>query len=143
MDDDRAAIAALIFAYAERLDAGDLDGVAALFAAAELRGERSGAMHRGSDAIAAFYRRTVVLYDGSPSTRHVISNLVIDLDRDTATSRCAFTVLQARPALPLQPILGGRYHDRFARASTGWEFRERRIFADLIGDLRHHVLNHG
>ena len=139
MDDDRAAVAALIFAYAERLDGGDLDGVAALFAGAEVRGERSGAVHRGAAAIAAFYRRTVVLYDGSPCTRHVITNLVIDLDGDDATSRCAFTVLQARPELPLQTILAGRYHDRFARTATGWEFRERRILTDLVGDLRHHV----
>ncbi|HSP98312.1 MAG TPA: nuclear transport factor 2 family protein [Candidatus Dormibacteraeota bacterium] len=140
MDDDRDAIAALVHAYAERLDAGDLDGVAALFATAAVRGERSGTAHRGSKAIAEFYRRTVVLYDGSPCTRHVITNLVIDLDHDgAAASRCVFTVLQARPELPLQAILAGRYHDRFTRTGGTWAFSERRILTDLVGDLRWHV----
>ena len=141
MDDERDAIAALVYAYAERLDAGDLDGVAALFASAAVRGERSGTVRRGSAAVAEFYRRTVVLYDGSPCTRHVITNLVVDLDRDGggAAGRCAFTVLQARPALPLQAILAGRYHDRFAHTAGTWAFRERRILTDLVGDLRWHV----
>jgi 3-phenylpropionate/cinnamic acid dioxygenase small subunit len=141
MDDDRDAIAALVHAYAEKLDAGDLDGVAALFASAEVRGERSGTVHRGRAAIAEFYRRTVILYDGAPCTRHVITNLVVDLDAGGAgaASRCAFTVLQARPELPLQAILAGRYHDRFARGAGSWTFRERRILTDLVGDLRWHV----
>ena len=71
----------------------------------------------------------------------MITNLVVDLDPDGAgaVSRCAFTVLQARPELPLQAILAGRYHDRFARAAGTWAFRERRILTDLVGDLRWHV----
>ena len=139
MDDDRAAVAALVYAYAERLDAGDLDGVAALFADAALHGERSGTVHRGVADIAAFYRKTVILYDGSPCTRHIITNVRVDMHGAAASSRCAFTVLQARPELPLQAILVGRYHDHFTRGAAGWTFAERRIFADLIGDLRSHV----
>ncbi len=139
MDDDRSAIAALVYAYAERLDAGDLDGVARLFADAALHGERSGTVRHGIADIAAFYRDTVILYDGSPCTRHVITNLQVDVNGAAASGRCAFTVLQARPDLPLQAILVGRYHDRFTRGAAGWTFAERRIFADLIGDLRSHV----
>jgi hypothetical protein len=139
-DADRAAIAALLHAYAERLDSGDLPGVASLFAAATLRGDRSGSVRRGCDEALALYRGTVRLYDGRPCTQHVITNLLIELDGDRASGRCAFTVLQARPDLPLQAILAGRYHDRFERHGGCWRFTDRLILADHLGDLSRHVL---
>jgi len=49
-------------------------------------------------------------------------------------------VLQAVPGLPLQPILAGRYHDRFERRSGVWWFSERRYLVDLVGDVSHHLL---
>ncbi len=49
-------------------------------------------------------------------------------------------MLQAVAGLPLQPILAGRYHDRFARDEDGWHFTERRFFIDLVGDVSHHML---
>jgi 3-phenylpropionate/cinnamic acid dioxygenase small subunit len=141
MTDDRHDIAALVHAYAERLDAGDLDGVAALFEHATLRSNRRDAVRRGREAARALYHQTVRLYDGSPCTKHVIGNLAIDLAgaANAATARSSFTVLQARPELPLQVILAGRYHDRFVRAEGGWRFAERCILVDLMGDLRWHV----
>jgi hypothetical protein len=39
-------------------------------------------------------------------------------------ARCALTVFQAAGAL-LQPVLSGRYHDRFERIDGAWCFRER------------------
>ena len=141
MDDARAAIAALVYAYAERLDAGDLDGVAALFAQATVRSDRHTLVRRGAHEALALYRDVVLLYDGLPCTKHVITNLLIDVGGDAASaqSRCAFTVLQARPQLPLQAILAGRYWDRFAREdASGWHFADRLIRVDFIGDLRWH-----
>jgi len=141
MDDDRAAIAALVYAYAERLDAGDLDGVADLFAHATLRSDRHDVVRRGRAAALALYREVVVLYDGLPCTKHVITNLHIELahDRRQATSLCAFTVLQARPELPLQAILAGRYCDRVvADGPAEWRFEDRLIRVDFAGELRWH-----
>jgi len=141
MDDARAAIAALVYAYAERLDAGDLDGVAALFADATLRSSRRATVRHGRHEALAFYRDTVRLYDGRPCTTHVITNLAIAVDAagDGAASRCAFTVLQARPELPLQVVLAGRYHDRFVHSAGTWRFADRLILVDLVGDLRWHT----
>jgi 3-phenylpropionate/cinnamic acid dioxygenase small subunit len=136
--DDRAAIAALIFGYAERLDAGDLAGVAAYFAAATYRSAQGGEYH-GSAAVRALLERRVIRYDGSPRTQHVTSNLVIELDGDSAAARSSFTVLQAAPGAPLQLIVAGRYHDRFVRAAGAWRFADRLIFMDLIGDLSRHL----
>ncbi len=140
-DNDRVAISALVFAYAERLDAGDLTGVADLFADASLRTQgQPGALH-GRDAVHALYAAMVLLYDGRPCTRHVTTNVVIDVDTSagTASARSYFTVLQARPELPLQPIIAGRYQDEFVRRDGVWSFAERVISVELVGDVRFHL----
>jgi 3-phenylpropionate/cinnamic acid dioxygenase small subunit len=131
------AVAALVHAYAERLDAGDLDGVAELFAVATWRSDR-GTERRGTADIRRAYD-LVILYDGSPRTRHVISNLIIESDGDSAASRSNFSVAQAPPGQALQIILAGRYHDRFEPDADGWRFADRYIHVDLVGDLRWHM----
>jgi 3-phenylpropionate/cinnamic acid dioxygenase small subunit len=140
MPSDEQEITALIHAYAERLDAGDLDGVAALFADATWRTPARAEPLRGTAAVRRAYDR-VLLYDGQPCTKHVLTNVTVTVttDRTAATARSYFTVLQARPDLPLQPILCGRYHDAFARDARGWRFADRLILSDLLGDLRRHL----
>jgi hypothetical protein len=71
----------------------------------------------------------------------VVSNLIVEIDddRSTATARSYYTAFQARPELPLQPILAGRFHDRLERDGADWHIVERVIYTDLIGDPRFHV----
>ena len=141
MDDDRAAIAALDYAYAERLDAGDIDGVASLFADAIYRSDRGG-RYEGAAAVREVLGRRVKLHaDGTPRTKHVTTNLAIDVDAraGTATARSVFTVLQATPAVPLQTIVAGRYHDRFVRDGGRWRFADRLVFMDLVGNITDHL----
>jgi hypothetical protein len=135
--DDRAAITALVMGYAERIDGGDLAGVAALFADATYGGAQAG--YRGAAAVREVLESRVILYDGLPRTKHVTTNLVIELDGETAAARSYFTVLQATPELPLQTIIAGRYDDRFARTAGVWRFTARVIHIDLVGDLRFHL----
>jgi len=139
MATDRDAIATLIYTYAERLDAGDFAGIAALFADATFRSNARPDVRRGSAQVLEVYNTTVAVYDGSPCTKHVTTNVVIEVDADSASARSYFTVLQARPELPLQVIIAGRYHDTFARAGGVWHFTDRLIFMDLAGDLRFHL----
>lgn len=147
--DDADAIRSLIHSYAELLDAGDLDGVAALFEHATWRTAGRAEVLRGSEQVRGAYRG-VILYDGVPSTRHVISNVTTVYDdrlpslpggrgRPVATARSYFTVLQAVPGFKLQPILAGRYHDEFEHVADEWRFTDRLILPDLIGDLTHHM----
>ena len=140
MTDARAAITALVHGYAERLDAGDLEGVASLFARATY-GAEGGPVREGAAAVLAALQAAVVLHDGVPRTKHLITNLTIEVEENggVATARSYFTVLQATAALPLQPILAGRYADRFRRVHGEWEFAARRIHLDLVGELREHV----
>jgi 3-phenylpropionate/cinnamic acid dioxygenase small subunit len=136
----RQAIEGLLFAYAERLDEGDLEGVADLFAHGVYRSDRGGE-YRGAQAVLDMLRATVVLYDGTPRTKHVITNVVVEIDdeRGTARARSYFTVFQATPALVLQPVIAGRYRDTFEREAGAWRFSERFIHVDLVGDLSQHV----
>ncbi len=137
---DIEAITTLVLSYAERIDGGDLDGVAALFEQATWRGEATGQVLRGRAEVRPVYDH-VVLYDGLPRTKHVITNLVIDIDEGgvTASGRCAFTVLQGVvPGEPIQVILSGRYLDRYEKADGGWRFTDRRFVPDLIGDQSRH-----
>jgi len=135
------AIVKLVYTYAERIDAGDYEGVAQLFAHADISVEGTDEVRRGVNEVRSMYEGWTRRYDdGTPRTKHVTTNLVIDVDEDagTATCRSYFTVFQQTDVLPLQPIIAGRYHDRFARDAGGWYFTEREIIVDLTGDLSRH-----
>jgi hypothetical protein len=141
--DARQAIEALIFEYAERIDRGDFGGIGQLFADGALAGPDGTPIARGAADVARLYERTTRRYeDGTPRTKHVTTNVRVEIDeaRGEATARSYFTVLQALPELPLQPIVAGRYEDHFGREDGRWRFRERRMFVDLVGDVSRHLL---
>ena len=136
------AITQLIYLYAERLDAGDFEGVAQLFEHATFRSNSRPEVRSGSAEVLAVYRNTVATFEnGTPCTKHVTTNVIVDLadDQQSATARSYFTVLQARPELPLQTIIAGRYHDSFAVIAGAWCFTDRLVLVDLVGDLRFHL----
>jgi 3-phenylpropionate/cinnamic acid dioxygenase small subunit len=140
----RDAIANLIFRYAQRLDAGDLEGMAELFAHGEVRRDDGGSATVGTAAVLAMYRAVTRIYEdtGTPRTKHVTTNLIIEVDDEQETGSCHsyFTVFQQTPDLPLQAIIAGRYHDRFHSIDGEWCFASRQITCDLFGDLSHHLL---
>jgi uncharacterized protein (TIGR02246 family) len=138
---DTEALRALVVAYAEQLDAGDLDGVAALFADAVVRTAASGTERRGREAVRRMYDPVILYPDGTPRTKHVLGNVEIRVDpaAATATSGCTFTVLQARPGRGVEPVLCGRYDDRFVRVDGRWRFSERIISPNLLGVLADHM----
>jgi SnoaL-like domain len=138
--DDLQAIKNIVLSYVELLDLGDLDGLSNVFARATVHTQGSAPL-RGAAAFKEFIEASVHFYDGIPSTKHVVSNVMVEIDDEghSATARSYFTAFQARPELPLQPILAGRFHDRLARQDDGWHIVERMIHADLIGDVRYHI----
>jgi 3-phenylpropionate/cinnamic acid dioxygenase small subunit len=144
VDSPRDEITELLHTYAERIDAGDFEGVGDLFADAEITFEGFDQVHRGRDEVQALYGSTTRRYgNGTPRTRHLITNVIVEVDEQagSATARSYFTVLQGVPGrLALQPIIAGRYHDRFAHQDGMWRFRSRHTVVDLIGDLGHHLL---
>lgn len=139
-DTDR--IRNLLGRYCELIDAGDFDGVGALFAAGGLAAGDGPPFVSGAAAVAAFYRAGTKLHDGSPRTKHLVLDTVFEepgID-GTVVVRSSYVVLQATGGLALQPIIAGRYVDTFGRdAEDGWCFIERRFHVDLVGDLSHHL----
>jgi 3-phenylpropionate/cinnamic acid dioxygenase small subunit len=145
MSDSAREIENLIYAYAERLDAGDLDGVAALFAHGRICGIENGppeTVFTGTAGVRRMYEMATRLYDdGTPKTKHNTSNVAVHVDEDggTATSTSYYAVTQATPDLPLQVIVTGRYRDTFHRIDGGWWFDTRIMFVDQVGDMSHHL----
>lgn len=141
--DAARAIENLVYAYAERMDAGDFSGVAALFDRATY-GPAGGPMLSGCAELDAVLRSMVQLHGPTPATKHVTTNVVVEVDGDGlgANARSYFTVLQALADFPLQVIVAGRYHDRFVRDDSGWRFAERVVWMDLTGDLSRHLVGY-
>jgi SnoaL-like domain len=137
----RDEIGNLLGVYCERIDAGDFAGVGELFAHGALTEPGGAELARGAEAVASFYAAGTLLHDGSPRTKHLVTNVVLDVDdtRDHATARSSYLVLQQVASGPLQPIITGHYHDRFERHDGAWRFAERRFFVDLVGDLSQHL----
>ena len=71
---------------------------------------------------------------GTPKTRHLVLNAIVEVDGDTAASRSTFLVVQATDTVPFQPIVAGRYYDRFARDADGWYFTERKADVEMVGE---------
>jgi ketosteroid isomerase-like protein len=138
------AVTKLIYTYAERIDAGDFAGVGELFAHATLTFEGYGDAVSGSDAIEALYTRSTRRYeDGTPRTKHVMTNVIVDVAEDgsRASSRSYFTVLQAVPgALALQPVIAGRYRHIYELVQGHWRVVSMHVMIDLMGDLGQHML---
>jgi hypothetical protein len=143
MSDGNIAVANLIARYAELIDNGDFEAVADLLAHAGIGQVDGEGLLSGRDAVLGMFTATTRLYpDGTPGTKHVTTNLILEIDEAAGqgAARSYWTVLQAVPGLPLQPILAGRYHDRFVRVDGVWRFAERRYLIDLVGDVSHHML---
>jgi len=145
--DSARAIENLLYAYAERIDAGDLEGVADLFANGRITAsadESAPQSFEGRAAVLGMYQASTRIYEdnGTPHTKHVTTNAIIEVDEgaDAASARSYYTVMQQTEALPLQPIIAGRYHDTFKRIDGTWWFDTRIMFVDLMGDLSQHLL---
>ncbi len=142
MQDDRGEIENLMARYCELFDAGDLDGYAELFADARIASHMSDSS--GPDEVKAFHRDNTLYYGGLPHTRHVISNLHIEIDDagTTASARSYVTVFQAVTDFPLQPVFIGQYQDKFKKVDGRWRFAERECEPFLAGDLSRHAREH-
>ena len=141
--DDYFAIQNLLYRYCDRLDRGDLDGMAKLFANADVYLPADPKPIRDPARIAALYRQYTRIYPdtGTPKTRHVTTNVMIEPEGETAARAQSYVIVfQATDSLQLKPVIGGRNYDRFERVDAVWRFRERRIESDLMGDLSAHML---
>ena len=112
--------ARLINLYAQLNDAARWEELAALYAddGSMARPTAPDAPVIGRDAIlAAFQSRP------ARTTRHICSNIVIDVE--TATAARGSSAMLLFTAADAPPLVGG-FQDRFVLTGDGWRFAERR-----------------
>jgi 3-phenylpropionate/cinnamic acid dioxygenase small subunit len=149
VSDAHEQIRNLLGRYCELMDGGDFAGLAELFRDAQLADEDGNVFATGSDEVRSMWRAQTILHPvpgkadhATPRTRHVTANPVMEVDDAAGTARVtsSYVVFQGTETLPLQPIVSGRYDDRFTRGDDGrWRWRERRYAVDHLGDLSHHL----
>jgi hypothetical protein len=141
---DIVAIQNLIHRYCDYLDRGNFEAMAELFAQADVYLPGVDRWYRSDPrGLAASYREWVRIYtDGTPRTRHIASNLILEGDGPgRARAQSYILVFQSTPGLCLQPVIGGRNIDRFEQINGTWRFSARTIESDLFGDLSAHLLH--
>ena len=143
MTDPRNTICNLLYLYTERFDLGDLSGAAELFRHARIiTGEQGNSID--AEALLALWRKHVILYQetGTPRTKHQCTNAIVELDEGglTASARSYYVVYQQTDSLPLQPIVAGRYLDRFECIDGEWRFSERDYrLMEMLGNTSQHL----
>lgn len=141
MTSDFCAIERLVYQYAAFLDAGDFDALGQLLDSASLTYLPLGKTMQGGGAIATHYKNTIIVYPdtGTPCTSHHVSNLMVDVDGNKASSNALFTAWQCFADTPPIMLAMGRYSDRFTRVEGVWQFNERRVLPQYFGDLSRHI----
>jgi 3-phenylpropionate/cinnamic acid dioxygenase small subunit len=139
MSTDRDQIENLMARYCRTYDEGDFEAYAELFRHGIVGGPTG--TFTTVEEVAAYHRRNCRLYDGKPNTRHVVTNVGIDIDEAgrTASAESYVTIYQATDDFPLQVIFVGSYLDRFHVVDGAWWFLERRAVPHLVGDLSRHA----
>lgn len=137
-------IANLVYAYTERLDLGDFEGMAELFSHATvvMHGSENIPPMVGAESLRDALSTWLRIYpDGTLRTKHVATNLIIEVDEaeGRATCRSYFVCYQQTEELPLQPIIMGRWHDQFEFVDGQWRFTYRDTYSDAFGNVSSHV----
>ena len=137
----REGIERLLYAYSDTIDRGDFEATAAMFGDEGLYGLVGSGAAQGAVQILATLRGSVQVYDGVPRTRHIVTNVVIDVDDGAVTGRARsyVQVVHQAPDGPLAPIVAGTYHDHVHVVDGVWQFAERRMHIELTGNLSTHL----
>lgn len=155
MSDAHDQIRNLLHRYSEAVDTGRFDQLGELFAHARFRfamgdGEPSEGQ-QGAEVTARFNDGIILYADGTPRTRHLVTNSIIEVDEaaGTARARSYNTTLQQVPGHPVEIIATARYDDGFERVGDTWRFTERivrhtsidGVHRDFINDMSRHTKN--
>jgi 3-phenylpropionate/cinnamic acid dioxygenase small subunit len=126
---DRAAVVDLTIRYCTALDARDWPLLASCFAddAEATYGQPGGGTdgpYAGAETIVARLRRSMTALS---ATQHCVSNHVITVGAEAATSRCYLRAQHVRTGEdgPEQFMVGGMYDDRLIRDANGWRIASR------------------
>jgi hypothetical protein len=121
--EDRAALHDMLALIARAIDRYDGAALTRLIDPQAVI-DMGGAATMTGAAFAAQIKRPV---EPRPGRMHVLSNVLVTLDGDAASSECQITSWQDQLAdgARVTRVRAGRYLDRFARTDTGWRLTAR------------------
>lgn len=124
---DRQEISDLLYRYGSSLDDRDWSRLATCFTpdAVAIYGGELG-RRDGYQAIEQTCRNALEPLD---SSHHLIGNLEIQIEGDTARSRCYLHAQHTKVGMQGGDnlALGGTYRDELVRAGDGWKIRKREL----------------
>jgi uncharacterized protein (TIGR02246 family) len=127
--EDRFAINDLFVRYTTALDAGDVDTIVACFTEDGALQSPLVGTYAGRDGIRAFSERFAAVRQRGVQLRHVISNLAMTVNGDTAHATCYLTnIVTVDGKSQLMPP--GRYECEVRRIDGDWLFQHRLVILD-------------
>jgi uncharacterized protein (TIGR02246 family) len=128
--EDRFAIADLFARYMWAIDGGDVETLVSCFTPDGALESPAVGKYSGRDNIRAFATRFAEFRNRGTELRHVLSNMLIDVEGDTGFAKCYLVVFQVRNGA--SKLLGpGRYECKLRKETDGeWRFEHRLVVMD-------------
>ncbi|MEM9013550.1 MAG: nuclear transport factor 2 family protein [Pseudomonadota bacterium] len=138
---DEICILNLVFGYAEAIDQGNFEAAAAILSDADIYLRNGQTI--GSTQLLEIWRKLVIIYeDGTPRTKHVVTNPILEIVDQQAECRSYYSVFQQTEDFPLQMIASGRYKHQFEKRDGKWRITKLDYsLVDFEGDLSCHLRN--
>jgi hypothetical protein len=133
--EDRLAINDLFVRYTISLDSFDTEGVISCFVedcrlVTPIHGD-----FRGHAGIREWMIPNLRVRDAGGRFRHVISNLVIDVEEDRAKAKCYLLDYLTMPGQPAELLSPGIYECDLVKVGKEWRFTSRVVQMDYIFKL--------
>ena len=123
---DERDITRLCYRYGSTLDDRDWAGLRTCFTDDAVTEYEGLGEFAGYEAIEKVCQAALVPLDRS---HHMIGNVVVQVDGDTATAQCYLHAQHVKAGTPGGDlyVIAGRYTDTLARTPAGWRFTRRRL----------------
>ena len=123
---DRADIGDVLCRYSTALDSRDWEALGSVFTPDAVCDYGALGSPRGVPAIAGLVSATIGSLD---ATQHLLGNVTVAVDGDTATADCYLVAQHVRAGTPGGDdyLLGGPYHDELVRTPEGWRITSRTL----------------
>ncbi len=127
--EDRLAISDLFVRYTCVIDAGDVETLVACFTEDGALESPAVGVYAGREAIRAFAQRFARFRQGGSQLRHVISNLVAQVQGDRAHATCYPTAFLTRDGSS-RLLAPGQYDCELRKTDGAWRFQKRIVRHD-------------
>jgi uncharacterized protein (TIGR02246 family) len=132
--EDRFGINDLFVHYATALDGGDVETIVACFTEDGTLESPAVGKYGGRDGVRAFAERFAAMHRRGVQLRHVLSNLAMTVDGDTARVTCYLTNIMTMDGKS-QMMPPGRYDCVLKKVGGAWLFQNRLVVLDAPFEL--------